>query len=117
MSQLRIPAAFIRGGTSKAVVLKRADLPTDETEWPALFAQREEPTVLCAALVLQNPDHDFDARATERADSATTHSLVGVRAADEHLADSRFDDRFGAGPRATGEAAGFEGGRDARAAK
>ena len=38
MSQLRIPAAFIRGGTSKAVVLKRADLPTDETEWPALFA-------------------------------------------------------------------------------
>ena len=38
MSQLRIPAAFIRGGTSKAVVLKRTDLPTNETEWPALFA-------------------------------------------------------------------------------
>lgn len=38
MSQLRIPAAFIRGGTSKAVVLKRADLPTDETGWPMLFA-------------------------------------------------------------------------------
>ncbi len=29
MSQLRIPAAFIRGGTSKAVVLKRTDLPTN----------------------------------------------------------------------------------------
>ncbi|MFP7571994.1 2-methylaconitate cis-trans isomerase PrpF family protein [Marivita sp. S2033] len=38
MSQTRIPAAFIRGGTSKAVVLKRADLPADETGWPALFA-------------------------------------------------------------------------------
>ena len=37
MSQLRIPAAFIRGGTSKAVVLKRADLPTDETEWSCPF--------------------------------------------------------------------------------
>ncbi|MEO1848500.1 MAG: PrpF domain-containing protein, partial [Pseudomonadota bacterium] len=38
MSQLRIPAAFIRGGTSKAVVLKRTDLPPNEAEWPALFA-------------------------------------------------------------------------------
>ncbi|SMD09990.1 PrpF domain-containing protein [Primorskyibacter flagellatus] len=38
MSQTRIPAAFIRGGTSKAVVLKRADLPEDETDWPVLFA-------------------------------------------------------------------------------
>ena len=38
MSQRRIPAAFIRGGTSKAVVLKRDDLPADEAEWPALFA-------------------------------------------------------------------------------
>ncbi|WP_295806491.1 PrpF domain-containing protein [uncultured Nitratireductor sp.] len=38
MSQKRIPAAFIRGGTSKAVVLKRHDLPEDETGWPGLFA-------------------------------------------------------------------------------
>lgn len=38
MSQKRIPAAFIRGGTSKAVVLKRQDLPEDETAWPHLFA-------------------------------------------------------------------------------
>ncbi|MFV0334819.1 MAG: PrpF domain-containing protein [Tropicimonas sp.] len=38
MTQRRIPAAFLRGGTSKAVVLKRADLPQDETLWPPLFA-------------------------------------------------------------------------------
>jgi hypothetical protein len=38
MSQERIPAAFIRGGTSKAVVLKRADLPEDEAAWAPLFA-------------------------------------------------------------------------------
>lgn len=38
MTQKAIPAAFIRGGTSRAVVLKRADLPKDETEWPPLFA-------------------------------------------------------------------------------
>ncbi|WP_367716058.1 PrpF domain-containing protein [Nitratireductor sp. GISD-1A_MAKvit] len=39
MSQKRMPAAFIRGGTSKAVVLKRADLPEDEAAWPELFAR------------------------------------------------------------------------------
>ncbi|PIL14279.1 hypothetical protein P775_26610 [Puniceibacterium antarcticum] len=38
MTQHRLPAAFIRGGTSKAVVLKRADLPGNEAEWPTLFA-------------------------------------------------------------------------------
>ncbi|RBO53875.1 PrpF family protein [Rhodovulum sp. BSW8] len=38
MTQTAIPAAFLRGGTSKAVVLKRADLPADEAAWPALFA-------------------------------------------------------------------------------
>ncbi|WP_163849163.1 PrpF domain-containing protein [Pseudooceanicola aestuarii] len=38
MSQIAIPAAFIRGGTSKALVLQRRDLPRDETAWPALFA-------------------------------------------------------------------------------
>ncbi|WP_029059301.1 2-methylaconitate cis-trans isomerase PrpF family protein [Stappia stellulata] len=38
MSQDRIPAAFIRGGTSKAVVLKRADLPEDKAAWAPLFA-------------------------------------------------------------------------------
>lgn len=38
MSQRRIPAAFIRGGTSKAIVLKRDDLPDEEAEWPELFA-------------------------------------------------------------------------------
>ena len=38
MRQRRIPAAFMRGGTSKALVLKRADLPPGEREWPALFS-------------------------------------------------------------------------------
>ena len=38
MKQRRIPAAFMRGGTSKALVLKRADLPPGEREWPALFS-------------------------------------------------------------------------------
>lgn len=38
MSQIAVPAAFIRGGTSKALVLQRRDLPQDEATWPALFA-------------------------------------------------------------------------------
>ncbi|MBN7784958.1 methylitaconate delta2-delta3-isomerase [Ponticoccus gilvus] len=38
MTQLAIPAVFMRGGTSKALVLHRRDLPADETRWPALFA-------------------------------------------------------------------------------
>ncbi|WP_010139464.1 PrpF domain-containing protein [Oceanicola sp. S124] len=38
MSQIAVPAAFMRGGTSKALVLHRRDLPGDETLWPALFA-------------------------------------------------------------------------------
>ncbi|MGO3891518.1 MAG: PrpF domain-containing protein [Paenalcaligenes sp.] len=35
--QYRIPAVFMRGGTSKALMLKRADLPTDQQQWPAIF--------------------------------------------------------------------------------
>ncbi|SDG87936.1 PrpF domain-containing protein [Pelagibacterium luteolum] len=37
MAQRRIPAVFMRGGTSKAVMLKRADLPSDEGLWPDIF--------------------------------------------------------------------------------
>lgn len=37
MKQRRIPAAFIRGGTSKAIVFNRADLPDDRAEWDAIF--------------------------------------------------------------------------------
>lgn len=36
MKQTRIRAAFIRGGTSKAVVFRREDLPAPE-QWPAIF--------------------------------------------------------------------------------
>ncbi|EKF42567.1 2-methylaconitate cis-trans isomerase PrpF family protein [Nitratireductor indicus] len=36
MTLMRVPAAFIRGGTSKAVVFRRSDLP-EEAAWPALF--------------------------------------------------------------------------------
>ena len=37
MPQRKIPAAFIRGGTSKAIVFKAADLPADRAEWDAIF--------------------------------------------------------------------------------
>src|SRR5437763_16973991 len=32
-----IPAAFIRGGTSKALVFHRRDLPADRAEWDGIF--------------------------------------------------------------------------------
>jgi len=38
MVQLRIPAVFMRGGTSKAVMLKSTDLPQDRAHWPSLFS-------------------------------------------------------------------------------
>lgn len=38
MTQARFRAAFIRGGTSNAVVFRAADLPADRASWPALFA-------------------------------------------------------------------------------
>ena len=37
MRQLRIPAAFMRGGTSNAVVFDRRRLPDDEAAWESLF--------------------------------------------------------------------------------
>lgn len=37
MRQRRIPAAFIRGGTSKAAVFHARDLPADQSLWPELF--------------------------------------------------------------------------------
>lgn len=37
MAQRRIPAAYIRGGTSRAVVLHRKHLPKDSGEWPVLL--------------------------------------------------------------------------------
>ena len=37
MRQLRIPAAFMRGGTSNAVVFDRRRLPGDEAAWESLF--------------------------------------------------------------------------------
>lgn len=38
MSQSRIRATFIRGGTSKALVLRREDLP-DQAQWDGIFLQ------------------------------------------------------------------------------
>ncbi|MBV8771435.1 MAG: PrpF family protein, partial [Deltaproteobacteria bacterium] len=38
MKQLRIPAAFMRGGTSKAIMFLQRDLPTDRTLWDRIFA-------------------------------------------------------------------------------
>jgi 2-methylaconitate cis-trans-isomerase PrpF len=37
MRQRKIPAAFMRGGTSKAIVFNRKDLPDDPAEWDAIF--------------------------------------------------------------------------------
>lgn len=39
MSYRRIPCTFMRGGTSKALVFRRADLPVDPAEWPAIFSR------------------------------------------------------------------------------
>lgn len=37
MRQRRIPATFMRGGTSKALVFHQHDLPSDRSVWPDLF--------------------------------------------------------------------------------
>ena len=37
MKQHRIPAAFIRGGTSNAIVFHEKDLPADRAQWDAIF--------------------------------------------------------------------------------
>ncbi|MEM9682878.1 MAG: PrpF domain-containing protein, partial [Pseudomonadota bacterium] len=37
MHQLKIPAVFMRGGTSNAIVFKEKDLPQDRSLWPEIF--------------------------------------------------------------------------------
>lgn len=37
MGYRRIPCTFMRGGTSKALVFRRSDLPDDEAAWPNIF--------------------------------------------------------------------------------
>jgi len=37
MKQLRIPAVFMRGGTSNAVVFHQRDLPADRAQWDEIF--------------------------------------------------------------------------------
>ncbi len=37
MAQRRIKASFMRGGTSKAVMFRQADLPPDRAEWDSIF--------------------------------------------------------------------------------
>jgi 2-methylaconitate cis-trans-isomerase PrpF len=37
MKQLRIPAVFMRGGTSKAIVFQQKDLPADRSLWDDIF--------------------------------------------------------------------------------
>jgi 2-methylaconitate cis-trans-isomerase PrpF len=36
-SQRLLSAAYWRGGTSRAVIFERKDLPSDEKEWPSIF--------------------------------------------------------------------------------
>ena len=37
MQQRKIPAVFMRGGTNKALMFHRRDLPSDTSLWPELF--------------------------------------------------------------------------------
>ena len=37
MSQIALPAVFMRGGTSKGLFFHRRDLPADRADWDALF--------------------------------------------------------------------------------
>jgi 2-methylaconitate isomerase len=37
MRQLKLPAVFMRGGTSNAIVFKAQDLPSDQALWPEVF--------------------------------------------------------------------------------
>lgn len=46
MTQQSIPATFMRGGTSKALMVQPKDLPTDKKDWEALF---------CAAMGSPDP--------------------------------------------------------------
>ena len=46
-AQTRLPAAFMRGGTSNALVFHARDLPGDRAEWPELF---------CAAMGSPDPN-------------------------------------------------------------
>jgi 2-methylaconitate cis-trans-isomerase PrpF len=36
-AQQSLPAAYYRGGTSRAVIFKTNDLPIDQKQWPAIF--------------------------------------------------------------------------------
>ncbi|KAH7083067.1 DUF453 domain protein [Paraphoma chrysanthemicola] len=36
-AQHSLPAAYYRGGTSRAVMFKKGDLPKDQNQWPAIF--------------------------------------------------------------------------------
>jgi 2-methylaconitate cis-trans-isomerase PrpF len=37
MRQIKIPAVFMRGGTSRAIVFHQSDLPEDRADWDAIF--------------------------------------------------------------------------------
>src|SRR6516165_3500169 len=39
MRNVRLRATFMRGGTSKAVMFRKEDLPTDPKQWDAIFLQ------------------------------------------------------------------------------
>ena len=37
MPQKKLPAVFMRGGTSKAIIFHARDLPVSRTEWEPIF--------------------------------------------------------------------------------
>ena len=51
MSQIALPAVFVRGGTSKGLFFHRRDLPAERAEWDALFlAALGSPDLHCRQL-------------------------------------------------------------------
>ena len=73
MKQLKIPAVFMRGGTSNAVVFNAKDLPRDRSQWDAIFlAAIGSPDPygrqLDGLAVLDAVDHGLARAALERPD-------------------------------------------------
>jgi PrpF protein len=57
-SQRLLPAAYWRGGTSRAVIFQRKDLPPDEKEWPWIFLRvLGSPGKFCHFLTLCDGGH------------------------------------------------------------
>ncbi|PPR21640.1 MAG: 3-methylitaconate isomerase [Alphaproteobacteria bacterium MarineAlpha10_Bin3] len=119
MKQIKIPAAFIRGGTSNAIVFHERDLPEDRAAWDAVFlAAMGSPdpngrqlngmgggiSSLSKVCVVGPPSHDDadidytfaqisvrDAQVDYSANCGNMSSAMGPFAVDESLVEARGD--------------------------